>query len=291
MLILLALALQAGCGVKLMYNNLDRFARWGISDYVDLTDAQRDYFDAEVAKLLYWHRTQHLPQYADLIETLALNVGEGTDMSDIERISDWMFLWYEEIEVRLVPIAVEVMLSLDDEQVAELPRRLERDNERLEEDEAGLSQLELQRRWQREYRDGFERLVGKLNSAQQAYLARQSLDYIPQYSLWADYRRRWQADVLQLIRTELDDPEAFEASFRLLVAARIPVYYGAELTEVFKRNERQYQEVTVWLLNNLTEKQREKLETRLLELASTFRELNAEADDRAPDTSVCLVRC
>jgi hypothetical protein len=290
-LLLLSLVLQAGCGVKLMYNTLDRFARWGISDYVDLTDAQRDYFDAEVAKLLYWHRTQHLPQYADLIEALALSVGDGTDMSDIQRISEWMFLWYEEIEVRLVPIAVEVMLSLDDEQVSELPRRLERDNERLEEDEAGLSPLELQRRWQREYRDGFERLVGKLNSSQQAYLATQSLEYIPQYSLWADYRRRWQADVLQLIRSERDDPRAFEASFRSLVAARIPVYYGAELTEVFKRNERQYQEVTVWLLNNLTDKQSEKLQSRLLELASAFRELTDEADDQAPATSVCLVRC
>lgn len=287
-----AIAAQlAGCGVKLVYNNMDRFARWNMSDYVDMNDQQRDYFDAEVARLLYWHRTHQLPEYADLLETLPTTFSDGADLDEILWISERMFVWYEEIEVRLVPLAVEMMLSLDDEQVADLPRRLERDNEELAEEEAGLRPAELEKRWQREFSDGFSRMVGRLTREQKAYLSQQSVHYIPQYALWADYRRRWQNDVLKLIRDGREDEAAFAEAFGALVDARIPVYYGEELTAVFKKNERQYQEVTVWLLNSLTATQREKLTVRIAELAESFRELRAEAAAQAPVGPDCLVRC
>lgn len=281
-LVLLFAAQLSGCGVKLVYNNLDRFARWNMSDYVDLNDEQRAYFDAEMDALLYWHRTHHLPEYADLLETLPTTFSDGADLDEIFWISDRMFVWYEQLEARLVPIAVEMMLSLEDAQVAELPRRLERDNEELEEEEADLDPAAIAKRWQREYSDGFKRLVGRLTREQKAYLAAQSVDYIPQYALWADYRRRWQREILKLIAEDRDDPDVFAQKFQALVDARIPVYYGKELTEVFKRNERQYQEVTVWLLNSLTPEQQERLKERLLELAEDFRELRAEAALEAP---------
>ena len=290
-LVVLIAAQLAGCGVKLVYNNMDRFARWNMSDYVDMNDEQRAYFDAEVGRLLYWHRTHQLPEYADLLETLPTTFSDGADLDEILWVSERMFAWYEQIEVRLVPIAVEMMLSLDDEQVADLPRRLERDNEELAEEEAGLSPAELEKRWQREFSDGFSRLVGRLTREQKTYLSQQSVHYIPQYALWADYRRRWQNDVLKLIRDGRDDEAAFAQAFGALVDARISVYYGDELTAVFKHNEGQYQEVTVWLLNSLTAGQREKLLVRIGELAESFRELRAEAPAQAPGGPDCLVRC
>jgi len=289
--LVLVVAQFAGCGVKLVYNNMDRFARWSMSDYVDMSDEQRAYFDAEVARLLYWHRTHQLPEYADLLETLPTTFSDGADRDEILWISERMFVWYEEIEVRLVPLAVEMMLSLDDEQVADLPRRLERDNEELAEEEAGLDAAELEKRWQREFSDGFSRLVGRLTREQKTYLSQQAVHYIPQYALWADYRRRWQGDVLELIRNGREDQAAFAEAFGKLVDARIPVYYGEELTAVFKKNERQYQDVTVWLLNNLTPGQREKLAVRIGELAESFRELRAEAPTQEPKGPECLVRC
>ena len=289
--VVLIAAQLAGCGVKLVYNNMDRFARWNMSDYVDMNDEQRAYFDAEVGRLLYWHRTHQLPEYADLLETLPTTFSDGADLDEILWVSERMFAWYEQIEVRLVPLAVEMMLSLDDEQVADLPRRLERDNEELAEEEAGLSPAELEKRWQREFSDGFSRLVGRLTREQKTYLSQQSVHYISQYALWADYRRRWQKDVLKLIRDGRDDEAAFAQAFGALVDARISGYYGDELTAVFKHNEGQYQEVTVWLLNSLTPRQREKLLVRIGELAESFRELRAEAPAQAPVGPDCLVRC
>jgi hypothetical protein len=291
LLLALVMVFASGCSVKMAYNNMDRLARWGMSDYVDMTPEQREYFDAEVASILYWHRTQHLPRYAAMLESLEVRFSDGTTVAELRTIGDEMFVWYEEIEDKLVPMGVEMLLSLDDEQVAELPRKLSKDNEELAEDEADMTPEEIQERWRREFQDGFSRFVGRLTKEQKAYLEEQAVNYIPQYALWADYRRRWQADVMKLIREGRADPDQFEAEFRALLAARKPVYYGAELTAVFDHNEKHYQEVTVWLLNHLNERQRETLFTRTRELAEAFRELVAEAPEAPPAETVCLVRC
>ena len=150
---------------------------------------------------------------------------------------------------------------------------------------------QIQVRWRREFQDGFSRFAGRLTPEQKEYLTRESVRYIPQYELWADYRTRWQADVMKLIREGRSEPETFEAEFRRLLAARKPVYYGDELTAVFDQNERHYQEVTAWLLNSLNERQREVLLSRTRELAQSLRELVEEAPATAPDTVVCLARC
>lgn len=291
LLAVLMVVVGSGCSVKMMYNNMDRFARWGMSDYVDMTPPQREYFDAAVADLLYWHRTEQLPEYADLLESLNVTFGDGTTADEVRGVGEHMFVWYGEIEQRIVPIGVEIMLSLSDEQVAELPEKLKRDNEELAEDEADLTPEESRERWQKEFADGFARFAGRLNKEQKDYLALQSVHYIPQYQLWADYRRRWHSDVLALIRDGREDPDEFDAAFRALLAARKPVYYGEELQAVFDHNERLYQEVTAWLINHLTDKQKETFSTRTQELAQAFRELVAEAPETPPPAPGCLVRC
>ena len=63
MAILALSLLTSGCGVKLAYNNADRLARWWVSDYIDMTRDQRDYFDASTSEIMFWHRTTQLAIY------------------------------------------------------------------------------------------------------------------------------------------------------------------------------------------------------------------------------------
>jgi hypothetical protein len=276
--------------VKGVYNNADRLARWSVSDYLDMDRTQRDYFDQEFAVFMYWHRTTQLPVYAGTLEELEAVTRDGTDSAEIQALLDGMFSWWEAIEEQGLPLATELMLSLSDAQVARLPGTLAEDNEELAEDEAGLSLEEIQEHWWREYTDGFSRFSGKLNSAQMAHVEAQSVHYIPQMALWTDYRRRWQADLLNLIRNDREDPEEFAVAFNALTKQR-KAYYGAELTAVFDANERLARDVGVWLINNLNEKQKRRFSERLLEYAGLFRELVAEAPAVAPEGDACLVRC
>ena len=84
MLLLIGCATSVtGCGVKLAYNNLDRFIRWSMDDYMDLDAKQDAFFKAELASMLYWHRTTQLPTYARAIRDFDGQLADGATVEDL----------------------------------------------------------------------------------------------------------------------------------------------------------------------------------------------------------------
>lgn len=282
------LLLSGGCSIKMLYNNADRFARWAANDYLQMDDAQEAYFTQEVNALHYWHRTEELPLYADYLDALPGNLRNGVDEAEVQDIFDTFYSWWKVLEAKSRPFVTQMLMSLSDEQVARLPERLEKDNRELAEDELDRSLEEIQAEWMKQYADTMSRFSGRLTREQKRYLERQSARYVPQFELWAEYRQRWQRDLLALLAEQRHDPLVFEEAFRRLATSR-EAYYGEELTAVFDRNEALAVEVTAWLLNNLTEQQRERFNERIVEMATTFRELAAEAPAQAPAGGGCLV--
>lgn len=282
--------LASGCSVKMLYNNMDRFARWGVNDYIEMDDEQRAYFDEEIDALLYWHRTEELPRYADYLESLEPTLRGGTDAEEFQGVVDSLYTWFESLETRAMPMFTEMLLSLSNEQVERLPSRLNKDNKEFSEDEDDKAIADIQKDWWQSYADIIGRFSGKLNREQKDYLASQSIRYIPQFGLWADYRRRWQADLMDLLENGRSDPEAFSAAFITLTDQR-ESYYGEELTAIFAANEQLASEVSAWLINDFDDKQRERFFERTGELAQTFRELSEDVPDQVPLGGGCLVRC
>ncbi len=284
------LASASGCSIKMMYNNADRFARWAVNDYIQMDDAQEAYFTAEVDAIHYWHRTSELPLYADYLDSLPTTFDKELEESDVQDVFDTFYAWWEVFEAKTLPFVTEMMLSLSDEQVARLPERLDEDNEKFFEDEFDKPLDEVQADWRKEYADAISRFSGRLTKEQKAYLEDQSVRYVPQFELWAEYRARWQADLMDLLLTKRQDPEAFTEAFIAISKSR-ESYYGEELTAVFDTNEKLASEVTAWLINNLTVKQRERFYERIGEMAQVFRELAAEVPDEIPQGGGCLVTC
>ncbi|MGE0622957.1 MAG: DUF6279 family lipoprotein [Pseudomonadales bacterium] len=282
------LLLSAGCSIKMLYNNADRFARWAANDYLQMDAAQEAYFTNEVKALHYWHRTEELPLYADYLDALPGNLENGVDEAEVQDIFDTFYSWWEVLEAKAMPFVTQMMMSLSDEQVARLPERFEKDNREFAEDELDRPLEEIQAEWMKQYADTMSRFSGRLTSEQKRYLELQSVRYVPQFELWAEYRQRWQRDLLKLLTDERHDPAAFPEAFRRLATSR-EAYYGEELTAVFDRNEALATEVTAWLLNNLTDQQRVRFSERLSEMATTFRELAAEVPADVPVGGGCLV--
>ncbi len=289
-LIVCLLASASGCSIKMLYNNADRFARWAANDYIQMDDAQEAYFTAEVDAIHYWHRTTELPLYADYLDSLPTTLDKEVTESEVQAVFDTFYGWWEVFEEKTLPFFTEMMMSLSDEQVARLPERLAEDNEAFAEDEFDKSLDDVQADWRKQYVDTLSRFSGRLTRTQKAYLEAQSVRYVPQFELWSEYRARWQADLMDLLRTRRHDPEAFTEAFVALSENR-ESYYGEELTAVFDSNEKLASEVTAWLINNLTEKQRERFYERIGEMADDFRELAAEVPDEVPVGGSCLVTC
>lgn len=284
------LLMASGCSVPLAYNNLDRLARWSISDYFSMDQQQRSYFDAAFDDVWLWHRRDHLPQYAQWLEDLSVGLAAGTSDKEMQLLVDQVVAWAEEIAARGTPLAAELLASLSDPQVAEFAQALEDGNRQFAEPEIGLSVEQAQRAWQKEIADRFSRISGRLNGAQQEYLRSQSVRYVPDRVLWAEYRRHWQGDLLALLNHR-HEPQDFLRGFEQLAANR-SLYYGPELTPIMANNQQLTREVSVWLINSLTDRQRQRFGDRLTGLAEDFATL-AEGRGRngATDPPPCLVIC
>jgi len=265
--------LSSACSIKFAYNNMDRFIRWQVNDYLDLNAEQRAYFKQELADLIRWHRANHLPMYADYISDLAVQYSDGVSEAQIQALFEQFMLWGEEIEQRGMPVAIELLRSLSDEQLAQLPVRLEESNLELAEDELGLALEDAQLEWARDFADVMSRFTGRLDRQQKAYIKFRSTAYQPEMAMWADYRRRWQADMLKML--EYRHEEQFAADFRALAKAR-ESYYGPEYTAVNNANIALSRETASYLLSNLNERQSKRFTQSLEEMAADLAELAAQ---------------
>ena len=284
--LLLCCVSLTGCSVKFVYNNADRLVRWEVSDYVRLNAEQRVYFDAELATLLYWHRTTQLLEYAEFLEGFAAAVPRGFTASQLRAYFDQAEDLGERLEQRMLPIAVQILLSLDDTQREQLPAKLAEGNEEWGEDEIGKTTAQAQLRWAKEVRDGFQRFSGRMTRGQWEQLQVMAQNYQPHLVLWMEYRDRWQQALLNLLQADLE-PAAFAAAFVQLSNDR-EAYYG-EFGPVFAANEAAGTDIAVWLLANLTERQQDRLIETLTDFAQDFRELAAEAAPQPPPPATCLV--
>ena len=273
--VMLLVTCTSACSVKFAYNNVDRLVRWQMSDYLDLNSDQRKLLDTQIEALMSWHRREHLPEYAILMESLATQWSDGVSEAQIQSLFEQMFIWGEDIQEQSMPAAIELMQSLTDEQVAALPARLEKSNQEIAEDELDVALDQVQEVWAEDFADGLERFTGRLLKTQREYLSRRATAYQPERVLWAEYRRRFQADLMKLLMKR-NEP-GFEAQFRQLAAAR-ESYYGEEFTRVSDENIALSREVASYVLSNLTEKQSGRLKDALLDLAQDFQELAAKAE-------------
>lgn len=288
---LLAAALLAasGCSVQLAYNNLDRLARWSMSDYIDMTSDQRAYFDAAFEDLWVWHRGEHLPQYAAFLDSVAGRFADGTSEAEMQQVVDQVVAWAEEVQARALPATAEMLASLSDNQVAELAATLEERNREIAEPELDVSMDRIRQLWVEEFSERFSRFSGNLTTVQQAYLRGQAERYQPERVLWAEYRRRWQADLLALLRFR-QDVAGLQRGLDDLTRHR-ELYYGPRLAAIDDNNVKLLRESSVWLVNSLTDRQQQRFGDRLGELAQDFRELAARDTGGSPAPLPCLVAC
>lgn len=281
--------LLTGCTVSATYNNLDRLARWQIADYVDFDDRQDAYFRAELDRVLYWHRVSELPVYAKRLDQLALEINqEFTEPALAAMIQD-VRTWAERIEAEAMSMTIELMLSLSDAQVAELPARLEKANAEFAEDELDIELSEVRENWADSMVDGAKYFMGSLTREQRDYVQTQSLRYQPEQVMWVEYRRRWQAALLEALAGRRET-SAFEARYRQLIKER-ESFWSPEFTRVSKSNDAVRRDVTLMLLKTANDQQRERMAERLSGFSEDFRELAAEAEIPGPSGGGCLIRC
>ena len=207
LLALLLPLLLSGCGVKLVYNNLDRIIPWVADDYIKFDDRQEEYFDAELASILYWHRTTQLPEYALALRRFDADVADGLTLEELLIMEEQVLEASHLMRARFVPMATEILYSTTPQQLLDIKRRFDRRNAKYLKPIANLDMKGERQRWGRDFQDGFEFFVGRASPEQRERIAKVATVYVPEERMWIEYRERWQHSVFALMDLELSYPE------------------------------------------------------------------------------------
>ena len=283
------LALCAGCGVKTGYNNLDRFVRWSVDDYMDLDPAQDTFFRAELKSVLYWHRTTQLPLYAKALYELDGEFADGATMEELTVFGDQADGWWKNILEATLPLGSQLLYSATDAQLDQFAVQYEKDVKKYVKPYAKLTPDERRDRWARDFQDYFEYFSGRLNADQKEMIRAQSAKFVADDQSWADYRRRYGAALMALVRERGTFVE-FSRAYRDLTFNR-ERWYGDDYANALATNQALYRGLTLALLDSLTTAQRRDLSKNLRDLARDFEELAAEAAPVAPPKAACLAGC
>jgi hypothetical protein len=277
-----------GCGVKSLYDNVDRFILWSVDDFVEMDAAQEAFVRSRLGVFLYWHRTTQLPLYARGMERIEREIRAGLGYETLLELEAMVTGWAETVVAETVPFVAELLHSLTDAQVATLETGLTKNNEKWLKPYRGMSPEARRKRWAQDFVDAFENFSGRLDREQRAVVAAYAERWEPDDAAWLEYRERWQRDLVSLIRARRTHAE-FELAFREMATGR-ERWYGEEYRRIFTANEALYRALTLEMLASLDEKQRQTLSQKLLAFARDFDELAAEAPPTAP-AAVCLQTC
>ncbi len=286
--VVLLVACTTGCGVKVAYNNLDRFVRWSADDYLKMDPAQDAYFRAELQSVLYWHRTTQLPAYARAIRHLDTELADGASVEELTAFSDDVEAWWRKILEASLPLSTQLLYSATDAQLDQFATQYDKDVKKYVKPYEKLTPAARQERWARDFRDYFEWFVGRVNAEQKQLIAAQSSRFVPDDRSWADYRARYGAALLALVRERRTYVE-FARAFRDMTFNR-ERWYGDEYAAALASNRILYRDLTIALLDSLTPVQRRALSKSLQDMAQDFDELATEAAPTAPP-SACLIAC
>ena len=111
---------------------------------------------------------------------------------------------------------------------------------------------------------------------------------MPDDQSWAEYRRRYGAALVALVRQRTSYVE-FSRAFSDMTFGR-ERWYGEEYSAALESNRNLYGDLSIALLNSLTAEQRRTLSKNLQSVAKDFDELSGDASPIEP-AGACLIGC
>lgn len=211
-------AFLAGCSMpRLGYQNIDHLIRWKINDYVSLNRQQSRLFKSEIKAQHAWHCHLDLPRYRPLlISAREALLNDALKAKDIHMHAGH---WKDEFErtlLRATPGAVDILRTLDSDQIEELFTQLSRaHNELYERYVAPDEQEQINERSER-MRKRLERWLGRLDQDQTQRIERWAIQPADRNALWLENRQHWQQAFRQTL-AERDRPHFPDELARLLM--------------------------------------------------------------------------
>jgi hypothetical protein len=270
----------AGCGlVKVGYRNGDTVGLFMINRYLDLSSEQEAFVKPRLHRLLAWHRTTQLPDYAAFGRDLQRQSMQDITLDQVEAFNEAGRRRAMTTIEHALPDMADLALQLTPDNVRALQKKFADDSDKWRA-EFVKGDLEKQRnaRYQRTL-DRVEEWYGRLSSEQRDRV-RQLSDARPMNSdiEFEDRQRRQQDLVALLTKIEHDKParEAAVAMMRVY-ADHFEQNPDPDRRAFLASQRKATEEMDAKIQNMTTPAQRAKASAKLQEWIDDFTSLSADA--------------
>lgn len=270
LILIAAVLLAAGCGVKSAYNNADWLLMRWIDDRVSLTPEQRRAIRSAVDEHLAWHCKSELPAYEAFLRSLEADVAsDGVDEQLLQIRGEQVAEFGRRILERVRPGLIDLLAGLSDEQVSELVASFDERNRKVLEEAALSEEARNETRVERMSKT-IRRFAGRLTERQRDHLEAWARGLHPTAELALEERLAWQAAFGRALGRRQDRP-AFERDMDQLM--RPGWSRSSSLDERRLENRERTIEVIATIRDIAPRRQQERLSATLSDLAQDIRQL------------------
>ncbi len=273
--LVLCLFVLAGCSsFKVAYTFADDLLESRAEDYLDISNADSEVLDAQMAKMIAWHKTAMLPRYAaffqgqsDIAEQNAwTRDGVAAAFAEFRQLMD------ETLE-GAAPYVAEVLVGhTSPEKIDHLAARMAENTAELREDEEAETLEESIDEWVERRVSNFERFVGPLTDAQLSIIKLQAETAVDPEKRWLTNRAMRQQALVTFMRSEPTAAEIAEFVHQILLHAHEIV--DPDYRAVTERRWALLEQLHYDILVTLTGEQQRELVYNLRSYAADMRELS-----------------
>jgi hypothetical protein len=264
--------LVSSCTIKLAYNFLDWGLFWQLEDYVKFNRDQRSLVKKEIGKLVDWHRSDELPQYADKLEKLADGLASGLTIEQLNQTYNALSDGWQRIVVETLPAATEILSNLTDQQINTFFAILIEEEEDDARDIKRDTPEQLITENEEYIREKLVDLIGKLNAEQKLLIATWAQDIEPAEQLSLDHSIQWRTK-MQAAMANRQDKQQLEQTLMVLFA-NPDTLWSNQYRQVIEKNQRLIIKLLFDINQILTDKQRDKLISKLNSFIKDLRDLS-----------------
>lgn len=266
--VVLSLLLVAGCSTNFFYERIDWFVVWRVNSYVSLTDEQKATLKQDVSDRLEYMRVNDLPRMAEFLRSAAVEIDSGYVTPEMLHARyDQMMMEFDQFMLGVVPIALQFLRSLDEEQVNELFEKFEETNQEMYEEYSGRTPEEREKNRNKSAIKSTQEWTGRLNNDQKQLIKDALAEMDDASEQWIEYQREWQRRFRELIETRPPEAEYRAELTQLFVYPRD--LHSDEYRAIVDANRDILFVMLAELFSGLTDKQRRKM----------VKQLNGYADD------------
>ncbi len=273
--IVLAIAalLVTSCSVRMSYPFLDNLMGWELGRYVSLNSEQKRMASDTFDEFHEWHRYTQLPRYADYLESLKKGMlDKPVSPEYLHAESDVLQDMLDDAMAHLLPGLTEIAATLDDDQIHEIRKKLQKDREEYREDYLDDKPEKIQKRRIREITRLIGGFFGRFSDEQTTRMETWESSLQAHAPLMLGQQEIWEQDFVKAMAYR-DDKAELQKRLKALMLYRTD-NWDPELQERLDYNQEQTFIMLADLFNSQSPEQEKKMIKKFDQYIRDFRALS-----------------